>query len=260
MAVVVLVARQSVLHDLGWLGSNHIRQLDGGTVALSWFALFLVKRENQTFSFLVLATSLVTAGCAVSSQLLLWFAPLILMAIATNSDHIAVRHTKQRIETPVLGNQSTFRFAYSLLALLVIWLGFCLSPSGAQALGGRQRTSRQLLGNDLPIQTREFLQQERPEGLMFSPAYWSDWLQATTEATAFANHDIHLIPETAQNDYQLIYSGHENWSRIADQYAVTDLLIDKSKQKNLVKRVRRSAKNWQTAYEDSQVILLRRLP
>ena len=74
----------------------------------------------------------------------------------------------------------------------------------------------------------------------------------------FANANLRTLPRQVQADYRKIYKGDGNWKRILDRYAVTDLVIDKKRQKELYRDVRVDRGVWYTVYQDNVALVMRR--
>jgi hypothetical protein len=153
-------------------------------------------------------------------------------------------------------------FHYTLICGLLIWVGFAFSPAGNLLLGGKPRTDDKLFDKQSsPLKVAEYLAKNPPQGQVFQPQHWGDWLVLRVPGIQpFMTSNIHLAPEQVVADYERIASAQPGWARVLDRYHVTTLVLDKEAQPIIVQAMKQ-ATDWALAYEDDQaVVYVRRQP
>jgi hypothetical protein len=152
-------------------------------------------------------------------------------------------------------------FRYSLVALLIIWIFFALSPFGVWVMRRKSRLPEQLY-LDTPVQLTTYLhqayddadpEQRLPGGQVFHPLWWGDWLKRSgpPQLQAFVTTNIHLAPAQVWRDYNRIMGVRSGWERTLDRYRVTTMIVDKEEQAGLLSALNRS-EEWVRKYEDDQ--------
>lgn len=144
-------------------------------------------------------------------------------------------------------------FRYSLVALLIIWIVFALSPISQPVFRRAPRTPEQLHGSNTPTKLTEFLRANPPSGQVFHPQWWGDWLKrdGPPDLQAFVTSNIHLVPHRVWRDYNRVLSIRSGWERTLDRYRVTTIIVDKEEQENFFSVLNRHS-GWQLAYDDDQ--------
>ena len=150
------------------------------------------------------------------------------------------------------------RFALTLVSLLIIWCAFALSPISRTVLGGKPRQRAQLLSRDTPLGVCEFLRENPPEGIVFAPQWWGDWIAWDTDGVdVFMTTNIHLVPQAMWRDYMRVARGRVGWERALDRYRIKTLVAHKDMQKTLTRLVRRSPQ-WRIIFEDDKGLVAQR--
>ena len=260
---------QPTWQSLGGWQPLSLASWSGLALATLWgFWLFASRYADRmaTWQWLLpVAGSVLVATCQTT---LIWVAPLMLLSAcamfpSTQSQHDNLppkRSAANDSKEPV-----PLQFAFTLICGLVLWLGFTFSPFSHAILGGQGRTASQLLGAAHPSASIGFLRSHQStgqgkgqkDGLLWCPAYWSDATQAPNDITpVFANRDMQSLPAQAQSDYFVIYNAQDRWRKLLDQYNVSRLMIDKKRQRHLLKLVRRQPGKWKIVHEDAQAVVL----
>jgi phytoene dehydrogenase-like protein len=112
-----------------------------------------------------------------------------------------------------------------------------------------------------PHGATQYLLENKPEGLVFGPQWWGDWLawSGPPELQVFMTTNLHLAPNRVWRDYLRVARGQAGWEQALDRYAVSTLILHKELQPGLEREVRRSA-NWRIAYEDELAVIAHRTP
>lgn len=155
-------------------------------------------------------------------------------------------------------------FRYSLVAILIIWIVFAVSPISQRVFSQRaRRTPEQLYGKSTPVALVRFLQsppkdnplarKDQWEALVFHPQWWGDWLVRTGPPgfQPFVTTNIHLVPRQVWSDYLRVMSLQSGWERTLDRYHVGTIVVDKKEQPAFFSALKRHS-DWQNAYEDEQ--------
>lgn len=245
-----------VFNQLGGFHATSLAGWHGIVIALFWMVWIIASRKcDQISASLTIAAIALTALTAVCTNCIVWLVPIMLVAIA---DLLPGSPAGQESKLNRQGSRP-IKFAFTLLAVLFVWIGICFSPIGSLALSKTSRTAEQAIGDSIPIAATTFIKAQDEPGLMWCPAYWSGWMQSKTDRPVFANGDLYRIPEQAVMDYQHIYAGDSNWARLADQYAVSTLVVDKRLQKELFRHLRTQNQDWKIDFEDSVAVVARRV-
>ena len=247
-----------IIQQLGGWQTTSLSGWHGGVIAIMWAAWIVASRFSTKIGAATTSAAIaMTTLTAVCSHGIVWFVPVMLIAIA---DLVPQKTAAaSRFGTGQSNGGQPLRFVYSLLALLLIWIGVCFSPTGSLLLGKPSRPTQQVVGPALPLGATAYLAADRKGGLIWCPAYWSGWLQTSTDLAVFANMEMGRLPKQVVDDYQTIYSGHSNWNRLADQYAVTTIVADKRRQPDLFRQLRVRHQDWDIRFEDSLAVVARRI-
>ena len=254
-----------IANSLGGWQPVSLASWSGAVIAVAWGIWFCIARNVRTIGIANLVCPVIaTIAVAISAPMLIWFAPLMLIAacsMATPAESDARPTNENSEERPL-------RFAFTLICGLLIWIGFSLSPVSQPVLGGTKRTDAQLHSQGTPFELKSFIanswsdkkqKQHHPTPLLWSPNYWSDFIQPPGHPiSVFANSNLTSLPDLAQTDYHAIYAGRGSWAKTLERYAVTDLVVDKKHQPILYKNVHTSPGHWRVVYEDEQAMMLTR--
>ncbi|WP_230223077.1 hypothetical protein [Blastopirellula sediminis] len=152
------------------------------------------------------------------------------------------------------------RFAFTLLSLLAIWIGFALSPISASVLGGTPRSLAKAI-NDPPLGVVRYLNEHPRERFIFAPVAWSDFIAFATvdSPDMFATSDFDRLPQQAKFDYRGLVQGGAQWQRILDRYDVDTLVIDKRTQSEFATQVVGDLNaEWELAWESDRALIVQR--
>lgn len=182
-------------------------------------------------------------------------------------------------------------FRYSLVALLLIWIAFALSPA-SQLIFNKSRTPEQLYGKETPVELIAYLNSaynagEVPGGIVFGPQWWGDWLArevhppppeplAAEIAAAqpaeqpaepalpawqyepFVTSNIHLAPPQVWRDYLRVMAVRSGWDGVLDRYDIDTVVVDKKEQETFFGVLNRS-EDWSRRYEDDLAAVFTRV-
>ena len=137
--------------------------------------------------------------------------------------------------------------------MLVLWISFSFSSLRRPVLGGPARTEAQLYTQQTPKGVSRYLRENPPDGQIFNPQWWGDWLvwDGPSGLQPFVTTNLHLVPRRVWRDYLAIANAQPGWERALDRYATTFVVVDRSSQPLLARAIR-SADGWVLRYEDEQ--------
>lgn len=156
--------------------------------------------------------------------------------------------------------QRPLRFVFTLFSLLVIWIGFALSPISASVLGGTPRPLVKAV-DDPPVGVVQYFNENPRPRFVFAPLVWSDWIgYAVSESPdLFVSSDFERLPQQAKFDYRRLLRGGADWKRVLDRYAVDTLVIDKRTQADFATQALGDVdEQWQLAWESDRALILQR--
>lgn len=197
-----------------------------------------------------------------------WWAPVFTLAMLPHAAAIVQRLRSAKFAWPRAGGMeertkdaklTPAHFLPSLICLLVVWAAFALSPISQNLLSDKPRELEQVVAKGTPLGVTAWLRENPPEGIVFGPQWWSDWLcwDGPKDLQVFVTSHIHLVPQRVWRDYMRVARGEEGWSATLDRYGAKTLVVDKELQRGFTRKVQRSTQ-WRTVYEDERAMILQR--
>lgn len=212
----------------------------------------------------VLSLALLGGATLAGNRMIGWFALTFGVAFMPLLDDLLGRlRFVQSLNAPYSGDEEVGRgfplidrsWSYSLLALLIMWIAFSLSPTSAPLLGPKSRTAAQLYGPDTPVGLTDYLQKNPIAAPIFCPQWWGDWLHRSAPgAQPFMTSNIHLAPRVVWSDYLRVTGLQAGWGNVLGRYHVEHVVVDKETQPDLERSLRRDT-GWRVLYEDQQAVL-----
>lgn len=210
---------------------------------------------------LLAAFGLATLG---GNRMIGWFAVVYGVAFAPLLDDLVTRPAWIRaITRPAAEGEEVSRgltlwgrsWSYSLVACLLVWIAFALSPASLPVLGGKPRAAAQIFGGDTPLGLTDYLAKNPIQGNVYCPQWWGDWLVRTSaEIQPMMTTNIHLAPRQVWLDYNQISSVRAGWPNVLGRYAIRHVVVDKKHQQPFAAVLRRDT-SLQLLYEDDQAAL-----
>lgn len=150
---------------------------------------------------------------------------------------------------------------YTILAGLVVWCGFALSPISEPILNGKPRPLSQVVSKGTPLGVTEYLREHPPETMVWGPQWWGDWLVYDGPDTLrpFMTTTLHLAPNSVWKDYMRIARSDAGWESALAKYNIRTIVMDKELQPVMHRAVRRSGR-WTKVYEDSRGVIYQHSP
>ena len=249
-----------ILTSLGAWSPTMLGSWNGLFLFLAWGVWFRFAQGQKICRFLMISMVAGTVVIAFASPAVIWVAPLFLMSIFELLGRTKSLSSSERVasDRPIEMNPGALRFAFTLMAGLAIWLGFCFSPISSVVLGGHPRSNDQILGRKLPLEAKSYLTQNVPNGILFCPNYWSDWLQTDSKIKVFVDR-AQSVPALAAKDYREIFRATGSWEKLIEKYNVQYILADKQNQADLIRNLRRNPTDWKIIREDQQSVYVRKV-
>ncbi|MFI4876380.1 MAG: hypothetical protein ACIALR_13605 [Blastopirellula sp. JB062] len=236
----------------------------GGIVAFGVIAYaYLLRRSPVTVYGADVAMFVVAAALAACNThfVLLYVAAAIVVCLPLASGVFADAVTApQPVPASADNAPRSLRFAYTLLSLLAVWIGFALSPISAYVLGGTPRPIAKTVA-DPPQGVIQYLHEHSQPRFMFAPVLWSDWIgySLNDSPRLFVTSDFELLPQQVKYDYRRLIQGKADWKRVLDRYAIDTLIIDKTTQADFaIQAVGEVDAQWSLAWENDRALILQR--
>lgn len=248
----------------------------GVQFALAWLAgVVLVRVSPLRFRAAeVLAWGLFSSLVATSLRMIGWFAMVASVVLmrhlgATLRAASARREAARRAEVPeaaqanaagtalategALAGAAGGHWYWCAATLFVLWLAFALSDLSRPLLGGAPRSENKLYSRQTPLALAAWLRENPPQGQVFNPQWWGDWLAYRGPAgmKLFVTTHVHLLPPRVYRDYTRVATLRDGWEETLARYNVTTVIVDKELMQSLLLAMRQRTR-WALRYEDGQ--------
>jgi hypothetical protein len=251
-------------------------QVGGREFALSIVALMLVLRHSrERFSVAHgLLLALFAVAAIAQQRMLLWYAVIFGLVLAPHVAELCGRLGEawtERFPRPSAVTAEEFdptqpppgrSWKYLLVGVLLVWIAFALTGLSRPLLGGKSRTPQQLFGSSAPLGLLNYLRENPPSGVSFTPHWRSDWLvtNGLPVLQPFMTSQVQFAPRQVWRDYRRVYTSGADWQSILDRYQVRTLIVEKDEQRAL-SALARTSSEWTVRYEDDKVVAFgRQLP
>lgn len=270
-----------LIYSLVFVGNANLRDVlewtplvilgvGGREFALSLVLLLVVWRHSrrtirprEVILLAIFATAAVT-----QIRMLSWYAPIFALVVVPHLGDIVQRLWPFREDhkispatsQPAPGVAST-AWRYSLCCVLILWISFALSGLSQPILGGAPREPERLYGRYTPRGVTEFLRENPPQGQIWNPQWWGDWLawDGPPGLQPFVTTMLHLTPREVWRGYMQIHNAQGGWGELLNRYRVTTIVVDKERQPLLAPALRQSD-GWILRYEDDLALVFERAP
>ncbi len=238
-------------------------------------SFLLVRHSRRAFHPAeVLLMTMLAVMMASTVRMIGWLAPVWTVSMMPHLTDIWKRNESRVAQwwslktaadpEPSTADEDEYRWtlpphAYTLIAGLAVWCAFALSPISQSLLGSKPRDLKQVLSKGTPHGVTKFLRENPPQGLIWAPQWWGDWLvwDGPQDLRVFMTTTLHLAPHSVWRDYMRIAHADAGWQAALDRYAVNTIVIDKELQPVMHRAVRRSG-NWGVVHQDDQGVVYRR--
>lgn len=149
-------------------------------------------------------------------------------------------------------------YIHTLVCVVLLWMGFGLAPISFSVLGGERKN---IYDKGTPTAVTEFLREHPPEGQLYNPQYWGDWLAwdgPENLKVMTTTNTVHVLPPQVWQDYRRISATGNGWLGVIQKYNIDTLIIDKDDQTRLARQARRLPAEWRIVYEDDRAMIVSR--
>ncbi len=240
----------------------------GRAVLVSLFLLLLLFRQSRrrlpAADFLLVV--IFSLAAARGARLIWWYAAVYGVVATPHVADLALRVEHFLRQRWAAAAEPASRFlarrtwSCSVIALLMLWIVFALSPA-ATFVGSRDpRPADEIYTAAAPWQLSQFLREQPPHGQIFNPHWWGDWLtwDGPPGLQVFTTSNMHLIPRSVWIDYRIVRETREGWDNVLRRYGIQTVVLDKRRQKTLLGYLQ-GAREWRPEYEDSTGIVFERV-
>ncbi|MDA1164864.1 MAG: hypothetical protein O3B13_17355 [Planctomycetota bacterium] len=222
---------------------------EGIQIGISWIVLAVLLRHSRV-SFRpadVLMLCVFTLAVVLRVRMQMWYAAVLAVVMAPHAADILNRWRLGDIQ--FLQGRS---FNNSLVALLIIWLGFSFSPVSTGVLGGSERHPDKLFSRGTPVALTAWLREHPPQGQIMNPQWWGDWLVefGPPDLQVFmTTNAVHAAPQQVWKDYLTLARSDQGFEPLLDRYRINTIIVHKELQALTAPVVRQLA-GWKIIYED----------
>ncbi len=241
-----------------------LMDLEGIGFGLSIIVLLAALRHSRVRMTAadVLLLLVFAVAMAPTVRMIGWYAPVFTLVVAPHLGDVWRRMfpASRAASSEPMAVAGKPNFAPTLIAGLLVWVAFALTPLSQPILGGKPRTKEQVYSKQTPHSITQFLKEQPPEGLVFTPQWWGDWLalNGPQGMDVFMTTNLHLAPNRVWRDYLQVARGQAGWEQTLDRYHVNTLVVHKDLQAPMVRQLRRTAQ-WKVVYEDQLGIVAQRV-
>lgn len=250
------------LRDITEWFSLEMVSVEGITVGTSWLILLVVFRHSRLriVPSDVLLLAIFSLAVCLRVRMVAWYGPIWMVVIAPHMANVfdQIRETQFgiRLRQGVIwaAHSSSRVFLFSLLG---IWLTFAFSPTSTFVLGGKPRSAEMLYHGDTPRGVSEYLRQNPPQGLIFNPQWWGDWLVwdgPENLQVMMTTNCVHVVPPRVWKDYLAISAAFGGMSTRLSKYRINTMVVQKDLQADLYRTIRQNL-GWKIVYEDELAIV-----
>lgn len=245
------------------------RDAEGIWFCLAWvIMLFLYRRSREAIRVAdVLRVGLLSLAVIVGVRMIGWFSVIFVYAMVPHLTNVIPRMRENKLDLAT-GQPEKLSFwarkspVITSACLLSIWFGFAFSNIATPLFGGTPRDLDKIYSEGTPRKLTEFLKAHPPEGQVWNPQWWGDWLvwDGPPDMNVFmTTNAVHLTPPRVWKDYLGIARAIRGWQSAAEKYDVSTFIVHKEKQEKLDQQVRK-LKGFKIVYEDDLSLVVSREP
>lgn len=258
---VLFPANPNLKDIMEWFSLEMV-SVEGITVGISWLIMLVVFRHSRlrVTPSDVLLLCIFTLSVCLRVRMVAWYGPIWMLVIAPHLGNVL-----DQIKETSLGFWCCRKVAWAdsasskifLFTALGVWLTFSFSPLGNVLLGGNPRSPENQYHGDTPLGVSEYLRENPPEGLIFNPQWWGDWLvwDGPSELQVMmTTNSVHVVPPKVWRDYLAISAGLGGLESRFAKYRINTVVVQKKLQADLYRTIRQNL-GWKIVYEDELAIV-----
>lgn len=239
---------------------------EGVQMCLSWVLMLALYRHSKqpVRPAEILMLAILSYTTVVNVRMIGWYGFIFAYAMLPHLAEISRRCMSWLHSVPgLITDEWWLKLQYrshlvSLFCVLVAWYGFALSHLATPLLGGEPRKPDRLYSKQTPRGVTAFLRRHPPQGQIFNPQWWGDWLvwDGPPGLRVFmTTNAVHLAPHRYWKDYMGLSSGNTGWQNQVGKYNIETFIIHKSDQVSMDTEVR-NLKDWKLVFEDDLAVIV----
>ena len=275
----VLVARNPNLTSLHeWLALS-LREPEGQAVAgVAFMLLFLYRVTPRRIGTGEALAVLVFGGLALwTNRMVVWWGPVAAYYLSLHAAAVwqarqarSSRHAGEPTRVVEGGTSSEQpagpppltsgepRSLWTVTSVLVLWIGFALTPFAQQLLHATPGRGRPAVSRVTPLGAAEHLAKQPSAGLIFNTFEYGDYLLwAVPNAQVFVATHAHLVPPPVWEAYLKTISGGASWKALLDRYGVETIVLDRPMRQDFIDTLMEEPA-WEQTYRDARSAVFRR--
>jgi hypothetical protein len=184
-----------------------------------------------------------------SARFSVWWGPIAALALTMQLHAVCRRWLPWRADL----EPSPTNGKWSVVCVGMAWIFFAYSPLGMRILHQREPVLDKAVSAGTPLGVAAWLNEHPPQGLVFNPYEWGDYLQwaGPTGMQVFLNSHAHLVPRDVWLHYLQVAEQSADWAETLDRYGVNTVILDKEYRDGLIRRLKEDP-NWNVGYEDNR--------
>ena len=245
------------------------RDAEGIWFSVAWVLMLVLYRHSRerVRTADVLRVGLLSLAVIVGVRMIGWFSVVFVYAMVPHLANVLPRMGRESRGVEIDSPQKIPFWAkkspvITAFCVLILWFGFAFSNITTPLFGGTPRQLDKVYSEGTPRKLTEFLKAHPPEGQVWNPQWWGDWLVWDGPAgmnVFMTTNAVHLAPPRVWKDYLGIARASRGWQSVAEKYNVSTFVVHKEKQVKLDEEVRR-LKGFKVVYEDDLSVVVSREP
>lgn len=221
-------------------------------VLLMFLYRFSPRRVSAVEPILLLGLG---AAMLWTSRMIVWWSPVAAYYVVLHAGAVL----RQWRQTPHSRAASPSTSLWAVVSIGMVWIAFAYTPLGMQLIHGTEPKPENSLTRQTPYQAAEYLQKQRPTGLIFNTLEMGDYLvwDSAGELKPFITSHVHLVPREVMDDYLSVIYLDGQWEALLDRYGVNTVVLDPSHNDRLTQALRKKP-DWRLAFDNSRTVVFRR--
>lgn len=265
----LLFPRNPNLKDVLEWEPLEFRDAEGIWFCMAWVLMLGLYRHSRerVRTADVLRIGLLSLAVIVGVRMIGWFSIIFVYAMVNHLANVIPKSQPVYLKPGAEEKKAVSFWARRSLVMtsvcvLVLWFGFAFSNIATPLFGGKPRDLNKIYSEGTPRKLTEFLRAHPPQGQVWNPQWWGDWLvwDGPRDLKVFmTTNAVHLTPPRVWRDYLGIARARRNWQSVAEKYDVSTFVVHKEKQIALDRQVRQ-LKGFRVVYEDDLALVMSREP
>lgn len=235
----------------------NIRALHGMVFVAATLALVVLYRLTPRRIAAWEPLTLISLSVATlwSARFMVWWGPLAALLMTVHFHAVCRRWMSWRAEPA----ESPKNGKWSVVSMGLIWIFFAYSPLGMRLVHHKEPDPARALSNNTPLGIVAWLNEHPPQGLVFNPYEWGDYLlwAGPAELQIFLNSHAHLVPAEVWTHYLAVMDQTVEGAEVLRRYGVNTVILDAEYRSSLIRKMKDDPE-WKLAYEDNRGAVFQR--